>query len=211
METHLIIEVHLMIEPSAWKTFRTNLSKNLKKINEKKLRLRALYFTYDIEDLEIRICFLVNDLELFERIIVSDLRSIKGVSATRVRLTLNGKIFPGGYKALTSNVGKKEKVISAHIFIKNQPALDRTVWRALENLKKDGNTYPTWIFRDFYEYDRDITLRIISSDVLELRKYAENNLNTIEGVISWRYKHMLKFENIVSNAELYSLAELFIK
>lgn len=169
--------------------------------------VEPLYFSYDIEDLELRICFLVSNSWLFDQYIVTVLRSVAGVQASRVRLTLNGRVFEEGLSSLISDEGKP---LSAHVFLHNGPEYDDAVWEALGELSSDhSGVRPVWMFRDFYEYDRAITLRLIGPSAPAIRGYLDERLGRIPGIASWRLQFMAGMVKIQSEERLMYLARLF--
>ena len=206
---YYIIEVHLLIVAKQWKTALSTLTKRLCDLTKPQsaISLIPLYYSHDFEDLEVRICFLFSDEHVLEKYIVSKLRSIRGVMATRVRLTLNGQIFPGGFQALMS---PRKDFLSAHIFIKTIPRYDHQIWARLRAFPRTKDAYPTWIFRDFYEYDRDITLRVIGRNRRAIRLYLEKYLNQVPGVVIWRLKIMRAFILIQDKEFLTKLAGVYL-
>lgn len=200
-----IVETHLLIKPQMWIKSMRELQRRLKQLKRTQFleSLIPLYYSYDLEDLEVRVCFLCANVQILERYIIHSLRNINGVTATRVRLTLNGEIFPSGFQALMAS---KKNFCSVHIFIKTNPAHDRMIWENLKKLPSLKNVYPTWIFRDFYEYDRDITLRVIGKATHDVSAYLEHYINNISGILSWKFKIMREFILVQDPSFLTKLA-----
>lgn len=203
-----IVEVHVLIAANNWASVVKLLERRIQKRGGYFAgELIPLYFTYDHEDLEIRICLIFNNPEHIDYFVADVLRPIKGVLATRVRLTVMGKIFPTGYQSLlVDNSG----LLSAHIFIQVVPGADKFVWRRLSKLGSDAGVYPTWIFRDYYEYDRDITLRLMGSNISALRKYLSAHVNAIQGIKHWRFKTMARLIPLINKGRLIDIAKTFI-
>ncbi|MDA9101045.1 hypothetical protein N9K06_00065 [Omnitrophica bacterium] len=206
---YYIVEIHLLIAANRWNSALRVLRNQLRALSKVKslAPLVPLYYSWDVEDLEVRVCFLYDNVGAVDAFNVSVLRQISGVRATRVRLTLNGRIFPGGFQTL---MNPKRRWLSAHIFIKNDPACDRSIWKKLGRLPKLERAYPTWIFRDFYEYDRDITLRVMGRGLNDIRSYLDRHVSRIQGVLSWRFKIMHEFVPIQNKKFLTKLAYLFL-
>ncbi len=204
-----IVEAHLLIRPRHWRTFTAGLKKTLLRLRDAGTCLLPLYFSHDIEDFEVRICFLLDgDPEHLERYVVRHVRSLRGVSATRVRLTLTGTIFPDGLKALLSGGPNR---VSAHVFLKCSPNADGQAWRRLVRLKKVSGVYPTWVFRDFYEYDRDMTLRLMGPSVKAIRGYVEEFVSPIPGMELIRLQVMRDLVRIMDAASISRLAKRFVE
>ena len=123
LSSQIIVEVHLLIPPGRMGAVIEELGTRLERTRDN--AVEPLYFSYDIEDLELRICFLVSNSWLFDQYIVTVLRSVAGVQASRVRLTLNGRVFEEGISSLISDEGKP---LSAHVFLHNGPEYDDAVW-----------------------------------------------------------------------------------
>lgn len=201
----LIVEIHLIVQAPPFVACLEQLTQVLK--TEGPAEAVPLYYSHDLEDTEVRVCFLVRDLGALESFVVNKLRALPGVVATRLRLTLNGRLFPGGYQAL---LDPGRDVLSTHVFIKNDAAKDAAVWAALSDLTKQDGVYPTWIFRDYYEYDRDLTLRVMGPDLTQIRGYLDRNLSCIDGLHTWRFKIMKDFVKIQSDEFLLKLASAFV-
>lgn len=199
----LIVEIHLQIRASSWPTAGNEIKSRLENADPS-YRLTPLYFTYDIEDTELRICFQVEDPAKLEKFVVDEIRLITGVYGTRARLTLNGEIFPAGITTLAEG---NNSLRSSHVFLKIDPQKDRRVWEALLQLKGNGETSPTWIFRDFYEYDRDVTLRLVGRSDTEIRNYIERFVGPIDGILLWRLQFMHGVTQILSKEKLLALAQ----
>jgi len=192
------------VESNEWIKTISKISEILKKCNKEDYNLIPLYANYDIEDTEVRICLQIKDPVKLEKFIVEKIRKIKGVYATRVRLTLNGEIFPKGIEVLTA---MREGFYSCHIFINTMAGKDEEVWRCLRELKENNNVFPVWIFRDFYEYDHDITLRLIGKNDKSIREYVENHIANIDGIKTWRLKFMYNVIQILGREDLLKIAE----
>ena len=204
----LIIEVHLIILPNRWNITPLKIKNILKKNNNKKYGLIPLYFTSDFEDNELRICFQVKNLQTLEKFIIDRLLKISGIQSIRVRLTLNGKIFPEGIKQF---VIENSNLISIHVFLGVNPKWMKNVWGSLNRLKSKWDVFPTWIFRDFYDYNRDITLRIIGKDLKDIKRYIDTQINTIKGITSMKFKIMQSITRLLSKKTLLKIAEEWIK
>lgn len=205
MSKPFIIEVHTIIEATKWDRAYKNIIEMLKNIKPDEYSLIPLYATYDLEDTELRICLKFDDPPKVEQFINERIRKVDGVYATRARLTLNGKIFQQGVSYILNK--ESELPYSCHIFLKTKPGLDKSVWDSLCKLKGSGGVLPTWIFRDFYEYDRDITLRLVGSSEKAVREYIEKHLNWIEGIQTWKFKFMYNNVQFLKNDELLALAQ----
>jgi hypothetical protein len=199
-----IAEIHLLIEPSRQDEAYRELIDILKHTRHDAFMLTPLYVTRDRADAEVRICVHFEDPARIERFIVERVRPIDGMRATRVRLTLHGEIFQKGMTALMKEAGA---YTSCHVFIKTTPRKDNGAWDSLRTLKDDKGVMPVWIFRDFYEYDRDITLRLLGNGEREIRAYIEKQVNTIDGITLSNVKFMLDYIRILEEEKLYSLAK----
>jgi len=205
---NLIIEVHIIAGSDSFKESIEALEKVLRDKNVSKYFLLPLYFTYDEEDSEIRVCFRFEDPKLLGDFIVDRIRPIKGIESTRVRLTLDGKVYPTGLIALSKMA---KEIYSAHIFIKIKPLYDFEAWEALRKLEDTGEVFLTWCMRDFYDYDRDISLRVIGSGKEIIRKYVKENVEIIKGVIVTKVKFMKKLIKIQDDSTLVALARCWIE
>ena len=203
MDTPLIVEIHLIITPNRWGSACAKIAAVLRDRRCADFSLVALYMNSDIEDTELRICAQVKDPARLGEFVAKKIRSIKGVESARVRLTLQGEIFPEGVKVLTAMSGSR---VSCHIFVNSLAGRDERVWRSLRRLKKDGSVLPVWIFRDFYEYDRDITLRVIGREEELIRRYVDKNVGSIAGIVSWRLKFMRSSVKILGKNDLLAIA-----
>lgn len=201
----LILEAHLTIEPKKWKFAKSSLATLLTSFSSNKSFL-PLYFSYDFEDYEMRPCFLIYDLADFNNFILNKIRKIPGLTGLRIRLTLDGFIFPHGFQPLLK---KNLNDLSVHIFLKVSPSFDASIWHKLKILKKENLVYPTWVFRDFYEYDRDITLRVIGPNLKCIKSYIQNHLN-VSGIESIKFKIMQDMVTIMPRKDLIFLARSFI-
>jgi len=197
-----------MIAANSWDSTYAEIIAVLEDKGCKDFSLVPLYVNSDIEDTQLRICLQIEDPERLEKFIVERIRKIKGVDATRVRLTLNGQIFPEGLNAMAKMSGQE---FSCHIFVNTAAGEDEQVWEGLRRLKKDGDVFPVWIFRDFYEFDRAVTVRLIGKDVKLLRQYVEKHVGNIKGVNSWRLKFMHSVTQILENDLLLELARNWLK
>jgi hypothetical protein len=74
-------------------------------------------------------------------------------------------------------------------------------------LKENNNVFPVWIFRDFYEYDHDITLRLIGKNDKLIREYVENHIANIDGIKTWRLKFMYNVIQILGREGLLKIAK----
>lgn len=199
----LIVEIHIQVKAGAWSRVYEQIREILRK-DQSCYCLTPLYLTHDIEDTEIRICFHLKDPAKLEEFVVNELRSIEGVYGTRARLTLDGEIFPTGLVALARN---EQSLKSSHVFLKVDPLRDSYVWDALRQLKDSDGVSPTWIFRDFYEYDRDITLRLVGKSEGAIRQYVEQHVAIIEGIVVWRLQFMHGMTQILPTDRLLILAQ----
>lgn len=198
-----IVEIHLQIKAGAWAQTYNEVAQVLKK-DPLAYHLVPLYITYDIEDTELRICFQVEEPSELEEFLVKEIRPIEGVYGTRARLTLNGEIFPAGVVALTED---NPSLRSSHVFLKVNPQRDAHVWEALRQLKAGDGVTPTWIFRDFYEYDRDITLRLVGKTDAAIRAYVEKQVSSIDGLLLWKLQFMHGMTQILAKDSLLALAQ----
>ena len=204
MDKPLIAEVHIIVESNNWPKAFNNIIKILKKCDKEDYALTPLYATYDLEDTEVRICLQFEDPAKLEKFIVEKIRKINGVYATRVRLTLNGEIFPKGIEALTT---MDETLYSCHIFINTIAGKDEQVWESLRQLKGNNHVFPVWIFRDFYEYAGDITLRLIGREIKSIRNYIEKFISNIYGIKTWKLKVMYNAVQILDRDKLLKMAK----
>ena len=198
-----IIEIHIIIHPMHWGSAKNQIIRILKAVNYEKYKIIPLYMTSDIEDYELRICCQIEDPNKLDKF-VNQIRKISGINSTRIRLTLNGVIFPKGVQLLAQTESKME---SCHIFLKIEPGKDENVWNKLLALKDILKVYPTWIFRDFYEYDRDVTLRLMGESKKEIRKYIDQYVSTINGICHIYLKFMYKMTPILSLGKLKETAK----
>lgn len=203
-----IAELHVMIRQSLWQQAYGEIMSMLKGPKINRYSLSPLYVTHDTDDSELRICFEFKDPSLIDKFIVRKIRTIAGVDATKVRLTLDGQIFPKGIKALAATDTPYE---SCHVFLKIDPLKDTKVWRALSALDDKGSAFPTWIFRDFYEYDRDVTLRLAGKNQAVIKEYVDSHIAKIEGILSYKMKFMAKIEKILDDGKLMNLAQQWLK
>lgn len=203
MSRPLIVEIHLQIRSGSWPHAHEQILEVLKK-DQTWYFITPLYITYDIEDTEVRICFQVEDPAKLERFVVNEMRPIEGVYSTRARLTLNGEIFPSGVTALAEG---NSSLRSSHVFLKVDPKKDNQVWNALLRLKENDGVSPTWIFRDFYEYDRDVTLRLVGKTAAAIREYIERQIGPIDGILLWRLQFMHGMTQILVKEKLLALAQ----
>jgi hypothetical protein len=205
-----IIEVHLNILPNTWSSTRKSLTKFLKSTHE--ASITPLYYSSDIEDFEVRICYVVTDVSQLDEYIVKGIRKIPGVLDTRVRLTLNGKIYPENFKWLFDSSEKEAADrCSCHLFLKISPEHDDSVWKKLTHLPTEKSVCPVWVFRDFYEYDRDLTLRLIGQSPDDIRDYVDRKLCKIKGISHIRSKFMHEFTNIAKKEYLIQLADIYVR
>jgi hypothetical protein len=203
-----IAELHIIIKRNFWQEAYNAILNILKSHEINNYYINPLYVTYDIEDAELRVCFEFKDPSLIDKFVVNDIRKILGIEATRVRLTLDGQIFPRGIKALAST---DSPLNSCHIFLKTEPSKDTKIWDNLCKLDEKGSVFPTWIFRDFYEYDRDITLRLMGKNKKDIEEYINTVIKNIDGVLSYKMKFMDKIEKIMADDELMYLAQQWLK
>ncbi len=199
----LIVEIHLQIRAGSWPNAHGQLLKVLRE-DQARYSIVPLYITYDIEDTEVRICFQVEEPAKLEQFVVNRIRPIEGVYSTRARLTLNGEIFPSGVTALAEG---DSTLRSSHVFLKIDPQSDNRVWNALLQLKESNGVSPTWIFRDFYEYDRDVTLRLVGKTDAAIREYIERQIGPIDGILLWRLQFMHGMTQILAKERLLALAQ----
>ncbi len=204
MNKPLIIEIHLIITAGAWKSAQTKIIRLLKSDICKDFSLVPLYINSDIEDTELRICAQADDPDKLGEFVAKKIRKIKGVDAARIRLTLQGEIFPDGIRALTA---MNNSQVSCHIFINTVAGKDKQVWQSLRKLKKNGPVIPVWLFRDFYDYDRDITLRLIGREEKQIREYIDKNFEVITGIKTWRLKFMHASTKILGKDKLLKIAQ----
>ena len=192
-----------MVSPRRWKAATARIIALLQSPRCKEFSFIPLYLNSDREDTELRICVLANNPARLGEFVAKKIRSIGGVESTKVRLTLQGQIFPGGVKALTVTDPSQ---LSCHIFVNSRAGQDERVWRSLRRLKKDGSVQPVWIFRDFYEYDRDITLRVIGRQEKPIRNYVDKYLGRIPGIVSRRLKFTRNIVKFLKDAQLLAIA-----
>jgi hypothetical protein len=203
MNKPFIVEIHLIITAGGWKSARSKIIKLLKSNVCKYYSVSPLYVNSDIEDTEIRICAQANNPDRLGEFVAKKIRAIKGVYATRVRLTLQGEIFPKGVSALAA---MNNSQTSCHIFINTAAGKDEQVWRSLRRLKNKGPVFPVWVFRDFYDYGWDITLRVIGQEEKQIREYVDRNFALITGINTWRLKFMRSSVKILSKKRLFEIA-----
>ena len=203
-----IAEIHVLVKES---TFDVTYEYIVSALQGRKVRNYALlpmYVNYDSDDPEIRICVEFNDPALVEKFIVDKIRTIPHVEGTRVRLTLDGRIFPEGVKAYSAASSNEQ---SCHVFLKIDPTKDDSAWTALQSLNSTDLVFPTWIFRDFYEYDRDATLRLTGRDSEALASYINDVVCKIEGIAARKIKYTNKLEKLLTDEQLMSFAQHWIK
>lgn len=204
----LIAEVHILTQQNAFVKTYEHIVAALKSKKVENYALLPMYVNYDSDDLELRICMEFRDAALVDKFIVDKIRTIPGVEATRVRLTLDGRIFPKGVKALAAMDGNYQ---SCHIFLKIDPEKDGSAWSALRSLSDTDSVFPTWVFRDFYEYDRDVTLRLMGRDRDVLTSFVDDVVRKIEGVISCRIQYTNKVEKLLNDEQLMSFAQHWLR
>ena len=204
MDKPLIIEIHLIIDAQRWKIACAKVLALLKSRICRDFSLLPLYINSDIEDTELRICVQTKSPEKLGGFISQEIRKIKGVESARVRLTLEGKIFPKGVSAFATT---EKKLLSCHVFIDSAAGKDEYLWRKISRLKKDGSVLPVWIFRDFYEYGRSITLRVIGKKEKPIRKYVEKYLGNMPGVKTWQLRFTHNSIRLLSKTELLKIAQ----
>jgi len=203
----LIVEIHLQLRADSWPHAYAQLLEVLRE-DQTQYSIVPLYITYDIEDTEVRICFQVEEPAKLEQFVVNKIRPIDGVHGTRARLTLNGEIFPSGVAVLAEG---SSSLRSSHVFLKVDPKKDACVWNGLLRLQENGGVSPIWVFRDFYEYDRDITLRLIGKTDKAIREYVEQQIGPIEGVLIWRLQFMGGMTQILAKEKLLALAKHWMR
>jgi hypothetical protein len=201
-----LAEVHLNLDKKEFQQTYFLLEKVLRSKTCARFCLLPLYINADNKDTQARICLKISDPKNLEKFIVEKLKKIKGVRAAKVRLTLNGKIFPQGVKLLAE---LKPGIISAHIFISTLPGRDDAAWKSLNSLKNEGENFPVWIFRDFYEYDRAVTLRIAGKSHRSMRKYLKKHLGGINGIKQWRMSFMHQVTQFLKKEKLLKLARSY--
>ena len=74
----LIVEIHLQIKANLWSQVCGQIKDVLTK-DWTRHSVTPLYFTYDIEDTEIRICFQVGNPQELEKFVVDQIRPIDGI------------------------------------------------------------------------------------------------------------------------------------
>lgn len=200
----LICEIHLLISPLRWKRAYTQITALLKNGLCKNFSLIPLYVNCDIEDTELRICLQIKNPEKLGEFIAKKILKVKGVESAKVRLTLEGRIFPEGASEFAS---VKKELFSCHVFINSSAGKNEILWQSLSRLKKEGEVLPVWVFRDFYEYNRDITLRVIGKEKKEIRKYVEKKLKNMPGIGTWQLKFTRSSMRILSKSKLLKLAK----
>jgi DNA-binding Lrp family transcriptional regulator len=199
----LLVEVHIETDLARLAEVSAELERVLKGEGTAEHSLVPLYFTRDEEDSEIRICLRFEDPRLLEDFVVERIRSIGGVQNTRIRMTLDGKIYPEGLEMLA---GRREDTLSSHVFIATTPVHDHESWRALCGLRSRDDVFPVWCMRDFYDYDRNISLRVMGRDRQTITGYIEENVKSIEGVTVTAIKFMKDLVKIQDDATLIELA-----
>ena len=203
-----VVEIHIIIKPQEFEQACEAIDRTLRNKAINKYGLVPLYYTFDEEDNEARICLLFIDPKLLGDFVVEKIRRIKGVEGTQVRLTLDGKVYPKGVIALTE---AKEELVASHIFLKVDPVLDDSVWHSLSLLPSTSEVFPTWCMRDFYDYDRDISLRVMGESKNAIGKYITNHIKTIKGISVIRIKFMKKLIKIQSDQYLLDIAKKWIR
>ncbi len=203
MHKPLLVEIHLIIAANRWKSASAGILTVLKSDSCKKFSLVPLYINSDIEDTELRICLQAEDPDRLGEFLARKIRKVKGVIASRVRLTLSGEIFPDGVCAVARMRGRQ---VTGHVFLNTSPGEDGRVWGALRKLKKHHGVLPVWIFRDFYDYGRDITLRLIGEKEKGIREYVDRFLGDMHGVVSWKLRFTHSSVKLLGEKELLALA-----
>ena len=200
----LIVEIHLVIAAAAWESARTHVVGALKKKSCRNFFIVPLYVNSDLENTELRICAQVQDPARVAEFVAQRLKVIPGVLAARARLTLQGHIFGEGVKAFALQANT---YVSCHVFIHTCPGKDEQAWKALRRLRNAAGVKPVWIFRDYYEYDRDITLRLMGGDVKRVREYVDARVSVLEGIQSWHLQYTHSATKILGDKELLALAQ----
>jgi len=202
-KNNLIIEAHIIANKDKFASVCSELRTILDDKREaSKYSLIPLYFSYDEKDCEIRVCFKFTNPKLFGDYLVKNIRSINGVLQSQARLTLDGKIFNEGVNLLTAN----DNLISSHIYVEIEPKHDTAAWQELSKLTKSDDVFPTWCMRDFYDYDRSVSLRLMGKTKTDIEKYIDKKVKTINGIKVSRVKYMNKLIKIQSDQVLLSLA-----
>jgi len=199
----LIAEIHVRIQAASWSDAQRQLEAVLRH-DHARYQVLPLYMTSDVEETELRICLEFRDPRLLEAFAVNEIRGkVQGILGTRVRLTLNGEIFSRGVLKLITEGGR---IPSCHIFISVFAGKDDEVWASLKRLPEEDGVVPTWLFRDFYEYDRDLTVRLVGGSTESFRRYAERHLSNIPGIRCWRMQFIDTMIHIASQDVLQSMA-----
>lgn len=203
----LIAEIHVRVEARSWPNAQTQL-KQILNDEQSKYGVLPLYMTSDVEDPEIRICLKFSDPTLLEAFIVMEIRNkLEGILGTRVRLTLDGEIFASGVAQLVS---LERDIKSCHVFLSIVAGKDEVTWEALRQLPLEDGIIPTWLFRDFYEYDRDVTVRLVGGSKESFRSYIERHIGKIDGIRCWRLQFIDTMTHIASKELLNSLANQWV-
>ncbi|MBF0490395.1 MAG: hypothetical protein HQL15_07210 [Candidatus Omnitrophica bacterium] len=202
-----MIEIHLIAEHSRFGELIPKLQSLLSSKICNKYQLLPLYFSYDENDFEIRICATFQNPKLLGDFIVDKIRTLAGIKSSQVRLTLDGNIFQSGLLKLTN---LKDDVISSHIFIKVNPACDSEAWQSLSNLTEEDGVFPTWCMRDFYDYNRDISLRLMGDTKESILRYIETRVKSIKGLEVTNIKFMSKLVKIQDDSILLEIASKWI-
>jgi len=207
-ETSLTVaEVHAMIEPKEFSQVCDRMEETLRHRQVSRFKLTPLYLTFDQDDSEARICLVYDDPKLLGDFLAEKIRTIPGIKATRVRLTLDGKIYPCGLEKL---MDPGQGFYSAHIFLKIDPAEDDIAWEALRALPDTLAAFPVWAMRDFYEYDRDVSLRIMGKDREAIEKYLADHISGIKGVAIRQVKYMKKLVKLQDDQTLLGFAQKWL-
>lgn len=202
-----IVEIHLRIQPFLWSQAKRQLVILLRR-PQIGYAIQPLYVTYDVEETELRVCLQFSDPIFLEHFIVREVRKkVPGILGTRVRLTLNGEIFPEGVSKLVQG----ELVTSCHVFLSVEARKDDEIEKALRALPIKNGVVPTWFFRDYYEFDRDITVRLIGRSQQALRVYVESQFNKLIGVRSWRLQFIQETTRVASQKVLQEMASAWVR
>lgn len=210
MPKPVLCEVHLLINSTCWEKAYAKIILLLKNNRLcEKFSLIPLYVNFDIEDTELRICAQIKNPGKLGEFIAEKICKVKGVESARVRLTLEGRIFPEGVGEF---IFDKKELLSCHVFINSCADKNDLLWQSLSRLKKEGEVFPVWVFRDFYEYSRDITLRVIGKEEKEIRRYIEKKLKVMPGIRTWQLRFTHSSVRILSKRKLFKLSgNWFIK
>ena len=199
-----IVEIHLQIQAAFWSEAQQQLETTLKDRPLEKYKISPLYLTHDAEDTEIRLCLQFKDPVLLERFIVEEIhKRVLGILGTRVRLTLNGEVFENGVAKLMSG---EPSIKSCHVFLSVESSMSEAVWESLSGLTEACGVCPAWLFRDFYEFNRDITVRLVGESEEALRRYVDQHISKIAGIRIWRLQFIKATTQIASKEHLMGLA-----